>query len=402
MNEQDFDKLFGSQLPDLADKNWGKLQGKLQNFNLERRLSRLVWALWGLGIFGGLMMAATGGMYYQMAQNQQKVKTLENRLVAVHPQDYLKQDTIHQKVIIHDTIYRTSIFHTKTIDGLKLSSKYITQNQGNDNVYYQKNENTISQESTIIERNKYMGLQTLNAKKTVFKKFKSTVKNIINPDSLSEDSVINVPKFSLIPASVTVGLMGGYHQSDGGVFKSGDGLQLGLRTVLGYNNRDGRERWSVVLDFQKNDLNLERKEAEEGKMEVPSFLPQNSDSRVKGGAVKEFSTYQFGLGLRYNLLFSNKVKPYFGINWVAQIPNYYVVDYVIEERVGKEEIHQLQNFNANLPTIFNIWGGNVGINYQLSSRLSAGLEVAYQSQFIQTLTTPNLLSGRFGVNYRFK
>jgi len=204
MNEQDFDKLFGSQLPDLADKNWGKLQDKLQNFNLERRLSRLVWALWGLGIFGGMMMAAMGGMYYQMAQNKQKVKGLENSLVAVHQQNYLKYDTIHQKVIIHDTIYRTSVYHTKTIDGLPLSPNTIAQNQGNDNVYYQKNENGINQESTIIERNKYLDLQLISAKQTIFDKFRYTLKKIINPDSLAEDSVVNVPKFSLIPASVQV------------------------------------------------------------------------------------------------------------------------------------------------------------------------------------------------------
>jgi hypothetical protein len=78
-----------------------------------------------------------------------------------------------------------------------------------------------------------------------------------------------------------------------------------------------------------------------------------------------------------------------------------VVDYLIEDRVGKEERHQLRTYDTNLPTILNIWGGNVGVNYQLSSRFSAGLEVSYQSQFIQSLTTPNLLGGRLGLNYRF-
>lgn len=402
MNEQDFDKLFGSQLPELADKNWGKLQDKLQNFNLERRLSRLVWALWGLGMFGGLMMAATGGMYYQMAQNKQKVKDLENSLVAVQPQNYFKQDTIHQKVIIHDTIYRTSIYHTKTIDGLKLNPNYIAQNQGNDNVYYQQNENAINQASTIIERDKYVGLQLISAKKTIFDKFKYTLKKIINPDSLAEDSVVNIPKFSLIPASVQVGLTGGYQQSDGAIFQSGNGVELGFRTVLGYYNRKGRERWGVVLDFHHHDLNFDVKEAEQGVVSIPKMLPQQTDAYVKGATVKAYSAYQLGLGLRYNLLFSTKIKPYFGLNWAAQFPQNYVVDYLVEERVGKEESHKLQTYDTNLATMLHIFGGNVGVNYQISPRFSTGLEVYYQSQFSQSPNTPNILGGRLGINYRLK
>jgi len=402
MNEQDFDKLFGSQLPNLADKNWGKLQSKLQNFNLERRLSRLVWVLWGLGAFGGLMMATTGIMYYQMAQNQQKVKNLENYLVAIPKNNYLKLDTIHQKVIIHDTIYQTTIFHTKTIDGLKLNTNVVAQSQGNDNVYYQKNETITNQESSVIERNKYLNLHLMNAKNTMFDKFKFTFKKIVNPDSLMEDSVIVVPKFSLIPATVTMGLTGGYQQSDGAIFQSGNGVELGFRTVFGYDNKNGQERWGVVLDFHHYDLDFDVKEAEEGVVSIPKMLPQQTDAYVKGATVKSYSAYQLSLGLRYNLLFNNKFKPYFGLNWATQFPQDYIVDYLVEERVGKDERHKLQTYNANLPTILNIWGGNVGINYQISSRFSTGLEVYYQSQFTQSPNTPNLLGGRFGINYRLK
>ena len=219
MNEHDFDKLFGSQLPDLADNNWRKLQSKLQTFYLERRLSRLVWVLWGLGTFSGLMMAVTGGIYYQMARNQQKIKDLENHLVVIYQKNYLKSDTIHQKVIIHDTIFQTSVYHTKTIDGLKLNPNVMTQNQGVDNIYYQKNERLTNQETSIIERNKYLDLHLINAKEAMFDKFRHTFKKIVNPDTLAEDSVIVVPKFSLIPATVTMGLRGGYQQSDGAIFQ---------------------------------------------------------------------------------------------------------------------------------------------------------------------------------------
>jgi hypothetical protein len=401
MNEQDFDKLFSSQLPDLADKNWGKLQDKLQNFNLERRLSRLVWALWSLGIFSGLMMATTGGIYYQMAQNQQKVTALENRLVAVQSQSYLKQNTIHQKIIVHDTIYQTSNFHTKTIDGLKLNQNFIAQNQGNENVYYQKNENIINQVSTIIERDKYIGLQTLDAKKTIFDKFKYTSKKIINSDSLLEDSVVNMPRFSLTPSSISVGLTGGYQSPNGDIFQAGDGTQYGFRTVLGYKNRKGQERWGIVLDLQKNDFSFMNREAEEGHINLPSTLPTITDSHLKGADIREFSSTQLSLGLRYNLFMSDKFKPYFGLNWSAQFPIYYTAHYFTEDRFDRKERRFDATYSTNLPTITNIWGGNVGVNYQLSNRFSTGLEAYYQTQFAQSLATPNVLGGRFGLNYLF-
>ena len=59
MEGHDFDKLFGSKLPDLADKNWSKLETKLEKFNLERKLAKLIWALWGLGGLSGLLLGIT-------------------------------------------------------------------------------------------------------------------------------------------------------------------------------------------------------------------------------------------------------------------------------------------------------------------------------------------------------
>jgi hypothetical protein len=400
MNEHDFDKLFDSQLPDLADKNWSKLAGKLESFNLQRKIAKLVWVLWGLGILGVLMMAITGGLFYQIQEHKQHLKNLESQLIAINQSKIFKQDTVYQKVILRDTIYRTSVYHNKTIDGFKLRPNIFVQNQGNEGLYYEKNYTGNNQEATLTERNKYDELQAINSKKMVLEKMRENWSAIVKPDSLVADFVNTSPQFSLIPSSLSVGLIGAYQLPNGDNFQLGDGSQFGFRTVLGYNNRKGQERWGVVLDFLQNNFSFTNQEAREGIINLPQNLPHLTDSHVRGADVRNISSYQFGMGLRYNLIFSTKFKPYFGLSWSTQFSNIYGVNYFTEDRIDKRERKFYARYD-NLSSITNILGTNMGINYQLSNHFSTGLEVYYQSHISDPILTPNALGARLSLKCHF-
>jgi hypothetical protein len=399
MNEHSFDNLFGSQLPDLADKNWGKLQGKLEQFNLQRKLAKIVLILYGLGIFSGLMMGLAGVMYYQMAQNAEKTKKIEMALVSSYQKKYYAKDTIHQKIIVHDTVYRTTVIVAKERKN-NYSDPYLNQqNLHNQNVYYQKSDEASKQETIFVEREKYLDLKRINAKESRFNQMRLAGLNLIKIDSINPDTVMNVPKFSLKPNSVSVGLMGGYQIPSGTTFQMGDGFDYGVRTVLGYNNRKGQERWGIVFEVQKIKYLFNNEEVQRGVFNLPPNISPLSDSQIKGGNMKEISTYQLGLGLRYNLLFNSNLQPYFGLNWSVQIPNSYQVSYLIEDKVDQKEKRIVSSYD-NLKPIFNILGANVGINYNLSNRFSGGLELYYQKQNLSTIETPKVIGTRFTLNYR--
>lgn len=398
MNEHSFDNIFGSQLPDLADKNWDKLQGKLERFNLQRKLATMALALYGLAIFSGLMMGVLGIMYYKMAENTRKTKELEISLVASYQKKRPVNDTVHQKVMVFDTVYRT-IFVTKKYNN---NSENNTNRQviDQENIYYQQPDHTNNQQILIVEREKFLNLRKINAKESIFDKMQIAKLNLIKIDSISNDTIKNAPKFSLKPNSVSIGFMSSYLVPSGNAFPVGDGIDFGLRTVLGYNNGKGQERWGVVLDIQKSKSFMKNEELVKGIFNLPPNIPQQIDAQTKGGNVKEVSSYQFGIGLRYNVLVNRNLQPYIGLNWSMQIPNAYEINYLVEDKVD-QQLKRTPISYYNLKPIYNILGANVGINSKFSNRISGGLELYYQKQNVALIETPNVFGTRVSLNYHF-
>jgi opacity protein-like surface antigen len=400
MDEHSFDNIFGSQLPDLVDKNWGKLQGKLEQFNLQRKLAKMALALYGLSFLSVLFMGLSAVMYYQMIQNKDNTKKLEMSLLSAFEKKYTVQDTIYQKVIIHDTIYRTSVFTINERKNNNAKNMMDVSKLENQNVYYQEPNDSYSPQIVFIEREKYLDLKKLNSKELSLTQMQLAKLNLVRIDSLSEDTIMDKPKFTLKPSSVTVGLMSGYQVPSGANFKGADGYAYGLRMVLGYNNRKGQERWGIVLDLQRNKYLYNNLVVQKGVFNLPPNIPQPIDTQLKGGGIKEISTYQLGVGVRYNILTNNNIKPYFGVNWSLQIPQRYIVNYISEDKIDLRESNLFTNYD-DLKPILNIFGANMGINYNISDRVTGGLEFYYQRQNSTRIETPNALGSRISLNYTF-
>lgn len=395
MEGHDFDKLFGSKLPDLADKNWSKLETKLEKFNLERKLAKLSWALWGLGGLSGLLLGITSILYYQSSLHEEQISSLKRHIASNNHQSYLKADTIYRKVILYDTVYQT----------VSIQSKKVAQEQDLTNVTPSKYKDPISEVTdleSIITKNtespQMKNLVALNGKKAFFNPIEATLSPFEFHNEV--DSSETATTFSLKPASVNIGLIAGYGQLFGELFGFGDGLQAGVRTQLGYNNRSGKERWGVILDVQRSIFSFDPRGDGRLKNRIPNNLPNIVDPRLNEAHVEAFAAYQIGIGFRYNLLFSSKLKPYLGINWAIQLPSYYKVHYSLDASGSQVSEDYDKTYNTNLAAIPNILGVNVGLNYQLSPRLSTGLEVYFQSQLAREATTPDILGGRLGVHYR--
>jgi hypothetical protein len=393
MDEQDFDRLFGSQLPNFAGSDWREMEGRLERRDLKRKLTRLLWALPSIA---GVMLAVSAVLYHRLDQTQQKVKELESRLVKIYSQ---QPDTILQKTIVYDTIYQR-VFVPRQLVEISTDKKYLSNNTNN--IYYAKYDNKSTGEVSLIEREKYVGIHSLKAKSPTFEA--STIESLdtiqaYKAMAFEEDSMVTESHFSLMPKSVTVGLLGGIQMPIGNEYEHGGGSQIGLRTILGYHNSKGQERWGVVLDFQKNNLFFENNKEEAWKKFAGGGMLGNSGLKPpKKVDIPMYSAYQVGIGLRYNLLFSDKIIPYFGVSWNVQMPNHYNINYYFDDPLNT------QSESGQKESISNLFGANVGANYQFSKHLSASAEMYFQGQILKNpnpLDSPAILGGRFGIHYRF-
>ena len=75
MEEQDFDKLYGSKLPDFTSADWRVMEGQLDRHDLRRKLTRLMWAL---PVLGGLLLGVSATLFYQLKQTQSNAVTKLN------------------------------------------------------------------------------------------------------------------------------------------------------------------------------------------------------------------------------------------------------------------------------------------------------------------------------------
>jgi hypothetical protein len=400
MEEQDFDKLYGSKLPDFTSADWRVMEGQLDRHDLRRKLTRLMWAL---PVLGGLLLGVSATLFYQLKQTQSHVKTLESELVNIYEKKSYKTDASPPPIIVHDTIYRQVVVRQIVRE---VSPPNDPLNNNPTNIYYEKYDKTNTENQLVLEREKYIGLNELSGKDVVINSSKR-----LNPKDFSDykgevipaDSLVEENHFSLIPKSVSIEALGGVQQLQGDEFEHGKGTTLGLRTVLGYNNSKGQERWGVVLDVQQNNflLGYDRKEKFDRFGTPPNPKPNGGQPpSIKKVEIPQFSSVQLGVGLRYNLLFSDKIKPYFGLNWSFQIPTHYDIEYSFEDpSINVESIAKSQQ------SAMQLVGGNIGLSYQISKRFSAGGEFFYQSP-ISKITNPSdvnissSLGGRVGLSYR--
>jgi hypothetical protein len=396
MDEQDFDKLYGSKLPDFTSSDWRAMEGALDRHDLKRKLTRLMWAL---PVLGGLLLGVSVTMFYQLKQTQNHVKNLENQLVSAYEKKPLKVEEISPPIIIHDTIYKHIIVRQIVRENYPENTNNLTNNLNN--IYYEKYDKTNTENQIVLEREKFIGLNELEVKGIVNSTKMSKPKDFsaYKGETFAEDSLIQQNRFSLIPKSVTLGAFGGLQQLEGDEFRRAKGL--GFRTVLGYNNSKGQERWGVVLDVQQNNFFLGYDKKDKFDRFGPPPKPNGGQTPpLKKVEIPRFSSVQIGAGLRYNLLFSEKIKPYFGLSWNFQIPSQYDVEYSYEDpNIGTQTIVKSDQ------SMIQLLGGNVGLNVQLSKRFALVGEIFYQSPISKITSTsdvniPNALGGRVGVSYR--
>ena len=393
----DFDKLFGSNLPNFADKDWRNLEGQLDRHDLKKQFTKLLWALPALG---GILMTISGILYYQLNQTRQKVRSLEDRLVSVYENKKALPEISPQKIVIHDTIYKQIVIR-ETIREIQTENSNLANNLNN--IYYEKYDNNFTENQGITEREKYIGINKLLGKNP-----KMSSSNIGVDTDLSKYKVIEFPEdslvennhFSLIPNSVSLGILGGIQKPIGKNFERGGGIDFGFRTVLGYNNSKGQERWGVVLDFQQSSLFFDFDRKDGSQRFPPPRKPRPNGNQPNRLEIPKFSVSKIGLGGRYNLLFSDKIKPYFGASWNVQLPNLFDIGYHFDDQSQDDETRSQDK-------LMHLIGFNSGVNVLLSNRLSLNGEVYYQTPIskednIDNLVgTPNVLGGRVGVSYRF-
>jgi hypothetical protein len=392
MEEQnDFDKLFGSNLPNFADKDWRNLEGQLDRHDLKKQFTRLLWALPALG---GVFMTISGMLYYQLNQTRQQVRSLEDKLVSAYEKRPAQPEISPQKIVIHDTIYRQVVVR-QIIREIQPINSNITNNPENDNIL--KYDNTYTENQIITEREKFIGINKLSGKNPVLNTSKISVNDELSKYrgiTFPEDSVQEENHFSLIPKSVTVGVLGGIQKLVGNDFDNGGGADLGVRTVLGYHNSKGQERWGVVVDFQQSSLFF----VDKNKTRIEQYGPKpiGGIKRPDRVDIGQFSSFKIGLGLRYNFLFSEKIKPYFGVNWNFQIPAQYSAEVHFDDQTK-------QNVLGPQESTLHLLGVNTGLNVMLSKHLALNGEMYYQSQLFNTLNTvdASVLGGRIGMSYRF-
>ena len=401
MDEQDFDKLYGSKLPDFTSSDWRMMEGALDRHDLKRKLTRLMWAL---PVLGGLLLGVSATLFYQLKQTQNHVKTLENQLVNVYENKPSRADeTPPLPIIVYDTIYKHIVMR-QIVREIVPENPNINHNSNN--IYYEKYDKTNTENQVVLEREKFIGLNELDAKAVVVNS--TSIKNqkdfsTYKVEAIPEDSLVENNHFSLIPKSVTIGVLGGIQQLEGDEFEHGKGFNMGFRTVFGYNNSKGQERWGIVLDVQRNSflLGYDRKEKFDRFGTPPNPKPLGGlPPQVRKVEIPRFSSVQIGAGLRYNLLFSEKIKPYFGLNWSFQIPTHYDIEYSYEDpSISPQSIAKSQQSNVQL------LGGNVGLSLALSKRFAIGGELFYQSPISKITTAsdvnmPNAFGMRLGVSYR--
>jgi hypothetical protein len=399
MDEQDFDKLYSSKLPDFTSSDWRAMEGALDRHDLKRKLTRLMWAL---PVLGGLLLGVSATMFYQLKQTQNHVKNLESQLVSAYEKKPSKVEEISPPIIVHDTIYKHIVIRQIIRETLPENTNNLANNLNN--IYYEKYDKTNTENQIVLEREKFIGLNELAGKDVVVNSTKMSKPKDFSSykgEAFPEDSLIEENRFSIIPKSVTLSALAGVQQSEGDGFERAKGFNLGFRTVLGYHNSKGQERWGVVLDFQQNNYFLGYgKDKFDHFGTPPNPKPNGGQNSPLRKVEVPLSSVQIGAGLRYNLLFSEKIKPYFGLNWSFEIPTHYDVEYSYEDpNINTQTIARSQQ------QMMHLLGGNVGLNVALSKRFALGGEVFFQSPISKITSTSdvnitNALGGRVGVSYR--
>jgi chorismate mutase len=397
MNEQnDFDKLFGSNLPNFTDKDWRNLEGQLERHDLKKQFTRLLWALPAIG---GILMAISGILYYQLNQTRQQVRSLENKLVNVYEQRKALPEIGPQKIIIHDTIYRQVVIQQVTTE-IQAENPNLANNLND--IYYEKYGKNFTENKGIIEREKYIGINKLFGKNPKLNTYNIAVDNdfakykfMIFP----EDSVEESHHFSVIPKSISVGILGGVQKPLGNGFERSGGTDYGFRTILGYHNSKRQERWGVVLDVQQSNLFFDYNRKNAPMRFPPPKNPKPNGNQPSRLEISEFSVTKIGLGGRYNLLFSEKIKPYFGLNWNVQLPNLFETKYYFDDKTKQDETQAQDN-------VTHLLGVNAGLGIMLSNKLSLNGEVYHQIPLVKNninnkIAIPDVVGARVGVNYHF-
>jgi hypothetical protein len=108
MENFDFDQLFSDKMrkagaPDLSEADWGKLSVRLDHFDQKRQR---VLPFWWLGVLTGMLFLSNIMWWVMWQNNNIKTANLQMEWPNTQQQNFLKRDTILNKVIVYqyDTI----------------------------------------------------------------------------------------------------------------------------------------------------------------------------------------------------------------------------------------------------------------------------------------------------------
>jgi hypothetical protein len=108
MENFDFDQLFTDKMrkagaPDLSEADWGKLSVRLDHFDQKRQR---VLPFWWLGVLTGMLFLSNIMWWVMWQNNSTKMANLQSEWQNARQQNFLKRDTIVNKVIVYqyDTI----------------------------------------------------------------------------------------------------------------------------------------------------------------------------------------------------------------------------------------------------------------------------------------------------------
>ncbi len=463
MKNEDFDNVFSANLPDFSNQRWKGVEQRLEIFDLKKRLKGLLYAipllsLLFMGVSGALyykLGEAEKKMVFFEKQIAENPKKQLNDTIYNHVVMY---DTIYKKIVVVPQIVYLQKDNNSNIENQN-ANELCFSNQNPNNIqnqtendekiinkkagkqFVEKKSNALQSENTPNQKEQLSVIEPIinvpaeNSKenKEEFKNntaeiakveakveekreagtaeeklVKAEEKSLKVEDLATKPSLINSEKaiqkakvsFAQMmapvkPKSLEIGAIGAFQMPLINNSEGGSGSQFGVRGIINYGKRN---QIGLVLDFQKSGLRFINDSTDNNG--IPDINLGNGE-KIKKENVQQFSSYQFGAGLKFSPFKSTQWKPYFGLGWALQIPQNYIVRYEIEDVKGITT-ELTKTYEGSQPIIRNLLNGNIGVSYKINENFKAIAEIYSQSQLTQFRQTPIVLGSRFGIFYLIK
>lgn len=453
MKKKSIDEEYSQQLPEASPQDWKLLEGQLEVGEMKRRLRGVLWA------FPLALVALTGfsgWQSYELVHTRKRLDVLERMAQTQASKGALddRSDTLHQRVVVHDTVFLTTAVRysqNRILPGNEpppeLTQKSDFKPENAEVVFSSKKtspnalNSTLSESAQLVQRTSAMdSVQEYTIKGPRPDHGDATLRAIAEATADMPDAVdnpkaasVNDPKLppepvatpkvkeeklalsettntlpkdvesveqakqnktrKVAPLSIEAGVSAGLLSPiEEGIGEDSRGVMAGLRVQLKYS-----PRWSVVLEAQRNNLRFHQ-EGEHNFSFLPEVNPPTPEARLQEAEVYEYSSWQFGIGAQYIVFDRFRWKPYVRLGWAMQKPTHYLVEYKYID-ANREQSEYYYTFR-DLPSITNIAQGTAGVSCPLGERLTASGEITYQRQWKAIRQTPSLLNVKAAIVYR--